>query len=261
MNKKTILITGDDGYNSLGTRVLIHFLKNDFNLAVVGTKKQQSGVGGFKSIQLTGAWGETTVDGVRALWIDGSPVDAVEAARQYFPCPFSYVIAGINFGVNVGGCLFSSGTFAAAFHSVNLGVAPKAIAISWDVPPSFQFKHHNSCDDLSPYFTYPGETTDHIIRKVMDKKLWGADIVNINFPKKQTTVAEFAQPLSGIHGLWSYIQLDKKTGLFSYGKRDYNKKLGGHDTDVQIIARNHIAITPCQSTCLDSKTYDKMSRL
>ena len=50
MNIKRILLTGDDGYNSLGTRLLIYFLKDRYELAIAGTKHQQSGVGGHVNV-------------------------------------------------------------------------------------------------------------------------------------------------------------------------------------------------------------------
>jgi 5'/3'-nucleotidase SurE len=53
MDKKEfmrILLTGDDGYNSIGTRLLVHALKNEHTLQIAATKSQQSGVGGQLSL-------------------------------------------------------------------------------------------------------------------------------------------------------------------------------------------------------------------
>lgn len=41
---KTILLTGDDGYNAVGIKILIDILGNDYQLKIAGTKSQQSGV-------------------------------------------------------------------------------------------------------------------------------------------------------------------------------------------------------------------------
>jgi len=103
MSKKSILLTGDDGYDSLGTRILIHVLKKSYTLFIAGTKRQQSGVGGHKSITGTGEWGVENVDGVPALWVDGTPVDAIEAAKSWYTKPFDYIVSGINWGINVWG--------------------------------------------------------------------------------------------------------------------------------------------------------------
>jgi 5'-nucleotidase len=261
MKKKTILLTGDDGYNSLGTRVLIHVLKKDFDLSVAGTKRQQSGVGGFKSICSTGDWGKTTVDGIQTFWIDGSPVDAMELAKEIFPVSFDYIISEINWGANLGGCLVTSGTFSAATHGVNMGIAPKAIAISWDMPALFHFRNHSMKDDFSSFIEHPGIAARDIIKEVIKHACWGADMVNINIPQEQTTHVEFVKPLKNIYTLWPTIQLDKKTKTYTYGKGDRSAHLGDGDTDVQALSRGHITISPCQSTYLDRKTYDKISGL
>jgi len=258
MNKKAILLTGDDGYNSIGTRVLMHFLKTDFNLSLVGTKKQQSGVGGFKSIQSTGAWGKTTIDGIQAFWIDGSPVDAMELGKEVFPVSFDYIIAGINWGANIGGCLLTSGTFSAAAHGVNLGIAKKAIAISWDMPTTFHFQNHSIKDDFSTFLEYPGKAAYAVLKDAISNACWGADIININLPQQPTTTVEFVKPLKDIYTLWPSIKLNKKTKTYSYGRRDRSSHLGAKDTDVQALARGHIAVSPCQSTYLHTKVYKNM---
>ena len=46
MAKKRILLTGDDGYQSLGTRLVAHVLRENYDLTIAGTVSQQSAVGG-----------------------------------------------------------------------------------------------------------------------------------------------------------------------------------------------------------------------
>lgn len=41
MAKKRVLLTGDDGYNSLGTRLVIAALKESYELQIAGTLRQQ----------------------------------------------------------------------------------------------------------------------------------------------------------------------------------------------------------------------------
>ncbi len=154
---KRILLTGDDGYNSIGTRLLIHLLKDSYELVVVGTKTQQSGVGGLLHLKEGCTYGETCLDDIQAFWVDGSPGDAMEFAHGYFKAPFDYVISGINLGENVGPALVASGTVCAAVRALGLDVAPHAIAISWTTPPDFFFKKHDETDSLSQYLEHPGE--------------------------------------------------------------------------------------------------------
>jgi len=258
MKKKTILLTGDDGYNSLGTRVLVHYLKNEFILTIAGTLKQQSGVGGHKHIMEGGSWGEDMVDGIPALWLDGSPVDVMEAARVHFSKPFDYCISGINWGTNIDGCLYSSGTFSAAYYAKTLGLARKVIAISWDLPSKHHFVRHAHSDSLEQFLIHPGESAHLVLQKTLAADLWGADIVNINIPTNKTDTIEYATPLSSSHGFWPLIILDNTTHLFSYGHRDHSQSMGDVLSETQVLQRNHIAVVPCQATMFDKPVYKEM---
>jgi len=134
LKKKRILLTGDDGYNSLGTRLLIHYLKETYELAIAATRDQQSGVGGHGSFDTRGTWEEVNVDGVPGFWVSGYPVDAVECAQGYFKKKFDIVISGINWGANVSGSVVTSGTIAAALRALFVQLTPQGIAISWQTP-------------------------------------------------------------------------------------------------------------------------------
>jgi len=258
MKKMRILLTGDDGYNSVGTRILVHVLQKEHEVCIAGTKKQQSGVGGSKSIMVQGAWGEDSVDGIRALWVDGSPVDAVECAKVFFPMSFDLVISGINLGANIGGCLLTSGTFAAAFHAVNLGLTKQALALSWDVPSHLHFKKHSSGEDVQQFIAFPGETAHLIIQEAMNNDLWGSALVNVNIPAEKTNRVRFTKPLPDVQSLWPCPVLDAKTGMFTYGYGDHATDIGGKDTDLSALTNGIISISLCQSTMIDVCAYNKI---
>lgn len=260
MKKSTILLTGDDGYNSLGTRLLVHFLKKDAQLAIAGTLKQQSGVGGHKHVREGGTWGVDEVDGIPALWLDGSPVDAMEAANVYFHHPFDYVISGINWGVNIDGCLYSSGTFSAAYYARSLELAKKVIAISWDLPAKHHFARSSHNDSLEEFMEHPGKTAYTVLQKTMQANLWGADIININLPTQKTDLIAFAKPHNKISGFWPSMVLDKKTQRFAYAQGDHVPFDGLPNSETQILKKNHIAIVPCQNTMFDKQIYLKMTK-
>jgi 5'-nucleotidase len=158
VNPKRILLTGDDGYNSIGIRLLIEALKDNHELRIAATKHQQSGVGGMLSLEdKYREWGETTIDGVPAIWVDGTPVDAISVAQGYFEKPFDLIISGMNLGINAGSAIISSGTYSAAIRGMGINLAPKAIVLSWVTPPEFWRKKHDENEDLSPYLEYPGK--------------------------------------------------------------------------------------------------------
>jgi 5'-nucleotidase len=121
MGKKRILLTGDDGYKSIGIRLLISLLRDDFDLKIAGPKVQQSGAGG--KINLSGGkWERVEVDGIEGVSVTGSPSDAVEVARTIYGNSFDLVISGLNYGANVG-TGFASGTVGAGV-TIKSGVWP-----------------------------------------------------------------------------------------------------------------------------------------
>lgn len=154
MKIRNILLTGDDGYNSIGTRVLTHFLKNKYRLHIAATKLQQSGVGGKISLNHPVHWDEMEIDGIKGLYVDGTPSDAVELAREYFKVKFDLVISGINLGVNIGGTYTSSGTVSSAYRAILLHVAKKSIALSLHVEDSNHYlRHHDGKENINTIFT------------------------------------------------------------------------------------------------------------
>lgn len=257
MAKKSILLTGDDGYNSVGTRLLIYFLKNKFKLTVAGTLKQQSGVGGLVHVYSGGKYGESEVDGVPAFWVEGSPADAMECARSKFKKPFDLVISGINLGVNIGANVISSGTFSAAYRGFSLGLAKNTIAISWDVHYRHFYKYHNGIDDLEEYLKYPGEISASLIEEAIRNKFWNAKLLNINLPQKPTRKVKFARLLMQTFNYWPPAKIDKKNGKFYFpeGNQTNHTK---DDVDSTVIDQGMISVTPIDPSMLDSLTYKKL---
>ena len=261
MDIRRILLTGDDGYNAIGTRLLVHFLKHEYQLFIAGTKNQQSGVGGTKTLKKELAWGEDTVDGVRAVWIDGTPVDSIECAKEYYKQSFDLVLSGINLGLNVSGSLISSGTFSAAFHAINLGIAPRAIAMSLEVPANNFRKKHKKSEDIRMFYEYPGRQAYAVFKKALQHDMWGGSILNINFPIKRTGDVVFTDCMETMYGLWPVSVLDKKTHTYVSPMQTPTKEIASVDTDVSAIEEGKISITPCQSTMLDAGVYDRIKRV
>jgi len=260
MKVKRILLTGDDGYHSLGIRLLIHYLKNKYTVAVAATKSQQSGVGGHLSVyKKFGTWGKTKVDGVETFWVDGYPADAVEFAQAYFPEGFDLVISGLNLGVNIGGSVISSGTFSAGFRALAIGLAPKAIVTSWHTKPQYWNKNHSPKEDISPYLEYPGRTMARLIDLAIKKNLWGADILNVNFPAKTSKTIKFTVPLPDLSEYYSYpLTVDTKHHRYTY-PRIYSRRMNKDwRYDSGAVLRGYISVTPCQATPIDAGAYRQL---
>lgn len=258
MNIKNILITGDDGYNSIGARLLTHFLKKDYDLTVCATKTQQSGVGGKMSSYEKILWHETEIDGIKTFWVDSTPVDTVEFAKTFFKKQFDLAISGINLGPNVtSGAIISSGTVMAAVRLLTLKLAKNAVSIGWNISPDHWFRDHSEQDELTPYLKYPGEIAYNLIKLSIENNFWNSQLLNINLPEKLSTSVIFTKPLDYKRRFYAIPSIDRKTNTFTYVLNP--KKIINPDfTDAGAIQNGLISITPCKTDMLNDEAYSKL---
>jgi 5'-nucleotidase len=255
---KRILLTGDDGYNALGTRLLIHFLKEKYDLFVAGTKGQQSGVGGHLSIKNGGIWEETTIDGIPAFLVDGFPCDAMECLGGRPEMKFDLIISGINWGANIGAAIVSSGTYSAAVRALNLHLAESAIVMSWDKKNIL--RNHDSKDDLSPFLEYPGQIAYKIFTKAIESDLWGAKLLNINFPANSSKKVIFTKPNPDLTSYYNYpFELDRQNMRFSYPHLDVQKYTAKFpELDTGAILNGLISISLNNTSTFNEGLFDKI---
>lgn len=126
---KKILITNDDGYESLGLHALIEALRPLGQVTVVAPSEEKSACG--HSLTLTRPLRFVSVDDDFYKLDDGTPTDCVFLAlhRLYGEDDKpDIVISGINKGANMGEDITYSGTASAAMEAVLQGIP--AIAVS-----------------------------------------------------------------------------------------------------------------------------------
>jgi len=260
---KNILLTGDDGYNSPGIRLVIAALRDKYNLNVCATFDQQSGVGGMISMANGFEWGSAEVDGIPALWSKGTPCDSMELAYAYLDQTFDLIISGINWGANLGSAVSGSGTFNAALRGLGLDLAPTALVLSWDMPVEY-YLQHNKKEKLDDYLEYPGKAVDEVLDLAFEQQFWGAKLININFPALPTKQAMMAGANRLITEIYDHSE--RKTGGSKDGKFEY---LGGRinpvgktklETDLQVVASGRISITPCKLDYIDQKAFKKFEK-
>lgn len=257
MKIKRILLTGDDGYNSIGTRLLIHFLKDKYQLCIAATKVQQSGVGGKLNIKTGGKWGEVKVDGIQAIYVTGTPGDAMEVAKKVYRQPFDLVISGINLGPNLVGEL-ASGTMTAAVRAIKLKVAPLALALSWNAPASFWYHDHQGDEDIASYHVYPGQAAFQLINLAIKNNFWDNLILNVNFPDQPTEKVKFTRFAYYFGDFYSQVKLDQATKRYSYPVSFQPALSGFINTDAEALKSGYISVTPCQPDLLNFATFQQL---
>jgi 5'-nucleotidase len=244
-DKPTLLLTGDDGYNSLGTRTLVHALRDHYDIWIAATADQQSGMGG--KISMRGfEWEKIEVDGIPTLKVMGSPVDCIELAQNYFDTPFDLVISGINWGANMSSAIYSSGTFNAAMRAVSIKVGTKVMAMSWDLPGA-AFLHHHQETSVAEYFKYPGETARKVVELAFEHNFWGVSLLNVNFPQQPTSAVKITKIITDVTQCWNNAHPDmpKDKGTYQYGANRVFNPLLDSSYDVTAITSGLISISPC----------------
>lgn len=256
--KLSILLTGDDGYNALGIRLVARHLKDKHNLYIAGTRTQQSGVGGHCSVKNGFEYEQTTVDGIDAVCVDGYPADAVEVVHFLHKKQYDLAISGINWGANVGyGHL--SGTVNAAMHALNTGIAKKALILSWHLDASNFFRHAQDGEEISLYYSYPGDIAGEVIDMAIKRDLWQSTCLNINFPTLPSRKICFTHPVENINTFYEDSpDTPAKKGHYSYSKKMHDHKQFSNTSDVGAILHGYISITPRDPSALDTTRYQKL---
>ncbi len=132
-----LLISNDDGIDSVFLRLLVEAHRADFDLTVVAPKHEQSWTGRSMTRRRPLTVEKIETYPVLAYSVDGTPVDCVNLALAHLlPNPPDAVLSGINVGINCSLTLFlNSGTVAAASEGALWGLP--SLAFSQQVPKPF----------------------------------------------------------------------------------------------------------------------------
>ncbi len=127
-----ILVTNDDGVDSIGLHLLARAIGHLGEVVVVAPDREYSGasaaLGALHLIQPEVR--RATIDGVDEVWtVNGPPGLCTMFARLgAFGAGFDLVVSGINPGANVGRSVYHSGTIGACLTARNGGISGIAVS-------------------------------------------------------------------------------------------------------------------------------------
>lgn len=127
-----ILLTNDDGIDSIGLHVLARAMRPFGEVVIIAPDREYSGasaaLGALHIMQPE--VGRVHVDGIDEAWaVTGPPALCVMFARLgAFGEPFDLVVSGINPGANVGRSVYHSGTVGACLSGRNGGISGVAVS-------------------------------------------------------------------------------------------------------------------------------------
>lgn len=127
-----ILLTNDDGIDSVGLHVLARAMRKHGDVVIVAPDSEYSGASAaFGALHLIQPEvHEARVDGIDEAWaVGGPPALCVMFARLgAFGGPFDLVVSGINPGANVGRSVYHSGTIGATLTGRTGGISGVAVS-------------------------------------------------------------------------------------------------------------------------------------
>lgn len=172
---KRILVTNDDGFESIGLKALVEALKDIAHVTVVAPTTEKSACG--HSLTLTKPMRFIELDDDFYKLDDGTPSDCVYLALHtiFNDIKPDLVISGINKGANMGEDITYSGTVAGAMEAVLHGIP--AIAISQVC--------RNKCQDINENsFELAKYIIKDLVSKIFEKKfpLPERKLLNVNIP-------------------------------------------------------------------------------
>jgi 5'-nucleotidase len=257
LNKKTILITNDDGYSAIGLKHLVEALKPIANVVVVAPTTNQSACA--HSMTLSRPLKMESFDD-DSYTIDGTPTDCVFVSLHtlFSEIKPDLLISGINIGSNMGEDITYSGTVAGAMEAV-LHKVP-AISISQ------VYNNLNSNENKNDWdFALAKKIIVQITKKIFEEGFPLAErkLLNINIPQ---------------------IKVDECNGIrfTKAGYREYGNDIHSHNNprgeqfhwiglhpliwksdeqkscDFEAIKANYVSITPIQ---LDLTSYNDINKL
>jgi 5'/3'-nucleotidase len=251
-----ILVTNDDGIDSIGLHVLaraICELEGGHDVVVAAPDQEYSGAGAALGALhlIKPEVRRSHIDNcpASAIWkVSGPPALCVMFARLgAFGDPFDLVVSGINPGANVGRAVYHSGTVGAALTGRNGGIS--GIAVSQSVT-GFGVEGQGWDDSIATqHWDSAATVAQRVAQTLVDDMPVEPVVVNINVP--DVPIEEF--------GTWKYAQVGHQPPRSMAGAT--LKPIPGHedaytvemgwgdaielapDTDGGIIERGDVAIT------------------
>jgi 5'-nucleotidase len=238
-----VLLTNDDGIDAEGLQALRKALLDvdDVELAVIAPDSNRSATA--RSITTRRPlWVEEIDfgDGSVGYATDGTPVDCVRFASLGLIDGFTadLIVSGINHGSNLGDDITYSGTVAAAFEGIVLGIPGIAVSQQSNAR-EMDFRLGNAFD-----FSAAAAFTARLVEEIDDLPLPQGTLLNVNVPAGEVDGVDVAH-------LGKRIYRDQLSLLNEESGRKQYRIYGDapeHDdeagTDLSAIAAGRIAVTP-----------------
>jgi len=235
--RKTILVTNDDGYQAPGIKSLVDSLRGLGRIVVVAPDSPRSGFSASFTCTRPITLQKISDDGeVEVYACSGTPVDCVKLAlHRLFPETLpDLLVSGINHGGNDSICIMYSGTMGATLEGVVVGVP----AIG------FSLLDYRQEADFSAAADYSRSISEEILEKGMPHGV----ALNVNIPAVASLKG--ARVCRQAEGFWDkefrYLEGNENEGtaLFEVTGEYVNREPEATDTDRYWLEHDYVSIVP-----------------
>jgi 5'-nucleotidase len=260
MARPNILVTNDDGLDSVGLLVLARALAPLGRVVIVAPDGEYSGSSAsIGPLHLTDSVIiEHDVDGVDAAWtVDGPPGLCVFYARLgAFGFHPDIVVSGINPGANLGRAVYHSGTIGAVLTARNGNIPGVAVSQSFSAPRDDSDEARADYDDRvsrqlwDSAATIGVEVTAGLLTAVEDGSLDDIGVVNLNVPNMPVEqIKGWRWTQVGLTPPWSMTEAklipraDEPAGYYAIETSWGEQLEQPGDTDSAAILEDHVSIS------------------
>jgi 5'-nucleotidase len=253
-----VLLTNDDGIDAEGLLALRRALAvvEGIRLLVIAPDGNRSAMARMITTRRP-LWVQETAfeDGTIGYATDGTPVDCVRFGQLRLVDDFvpDLIVSGINHGSNMGDDVTYSGTVAAAFEGLILGIPAIAVSQqSTDREMDFRFGRSFS-------FDVAAEFTARIVTELEEVPLPAGTLLNVNVPGDHPSGVEVTRLGKRIYNDELKLHEDAGEGRRRYWI--YGAVPGWHDeegTDLAAVAAGRISVTPVHFDLTDLDSLDAL---
>jgi 5'-nucleotidase len=251
-----IVLTNDDGIEAAGLLAARRALEEVGEVLTVAPDRNRSGVGRAISFGSPLHVEERKMaDGVVGYACSGTPVDCVRlVALGLMDFEPDLVVSGINHGENLGDDITYSGTVAAAFEGIVIGVPGIAVSLAVERP-----WHHGEEEYLN--FEPVANFVARLAAKVSEEGLPEGRILTVNAPNlaegdlKGARVTRLGRRMY----MDELIEVEIEGGRMAYDI--YNNPPGRHEeegTDFAAVEAGEISVTPVHLQLTDHAGLEEL---
>src|SRR4051812_14671613 len=250
-----IVLTNDDGIDAAGLLVARRALEEVGEVVTVAPDRNRSGIGRAISFGTPLHVEEREMaDGGSGYACTGTPVDCVRlVALGLMDFEPDIVVSGINHGENLGDDITYSGTVAAAFEGIVIGVPSIAISLAIERP----WHEH---DEIELHFE-PVANFAARLAKVFSERLPAGRILNINAPNLPEHELKGARVTKLGRRFYTDELIEVRDAEGRLGYDIYNNPPGRHEeegTDFAAVENAEISLTPVHLKLTDEAGLEEI---